>query len=1194
MKKILFVLAMLFTFLITPKIYAASNDYLEAKDYITVSENQDATSQINTFLQACKSQGKDAFFNSRTYTIMQNITLKDDVSIIGDDNTIFKGVKGDYQVYLLDNANGVTISNIIFDNITIYIRNASSNLLIKNNIFINAKKSDLSIDSGIGSYYEGYYILLKSSTNASIVSNLFLRDKNSLGRGIGLYKTTNSLVKDNHIGMLDEIDKSILTEDTKLLYDKVKSLETYTGDNQGYFMTGINVINTDVNAKIENNFIDLNEDLNELGYENAKLAGTKDYYHRDHLIYAKEYTNLSITGNYFKGMNKNSDGGIKCRDGEGVFVHKNVFDETLLLLYVQNNSSRLKNVDASNNIFINRSYTVDQITFTKSNDTTYTKKITEDYLILLYVYYQNAVIENITIENNISYSAGLENERITVGYVNSGNINISNLYIQNNLNLLNNELENTIYRVSNTQSTKYVNSDRNTYASLDINEYIKYNEAQLEIKNQCLVNTNTTYIYKNELFTSNIEMNKKYEIIALKNENISIYVDSLREEYSLNEYSLTTSKINNSSILISQKMTDVNLFVDDELALSEIITNSNLFNDFTLSNNSIINCDNQKLTAINFGSMNLQLSFGGFIIILNVSIDTNITNGSISSDINSYILKNTDEEFIINLTVLPEKLKELLKLNNSNDAVIEASYEDSILTVKPLAAGEASLELYFKDYNYEINFKVLNEKSTITVLNEEFRLFLDEEADLSVVVSPLYTLHEIIYEGFDSSIISLDSNGKIKALKCGSTSITIKYNEAIKVIPVIVKKKVTSITHFKNAYILNLNDEKVLDITINPSFDSYKLIYELSDDGIIEASIIKNKLTVKALKHGETTCKIYEEDNTSVSCEIIFIVNSNEPIISNGSITSDINKYILMDTDNEFNIPLNVSPNELKDLLALNISDESVLNATYLDGKLTIKPLKVGKSYVAVSYKNYTYSIEFNVLNQKPSINSSNLEYKMKLNDEMDLNLTVSPTFTLHKLTYESSNSNIITVDKNGKVCAVGGGQAKVIVKYLNVTKEITFIVKGNIVSISYPQNAEVLKINEEKTLNFIISPNLNGFILKYELDVEGIISASMNNNKLSIKALKSGEVLCKVFEEDNQSVYCSILIVVENDQKSDESDNNNSTPPSNTPEEPIDPNKNKVSVGCKGGIAASIISIAILLVLVFIFRKRCRVYDNR
>ena len=81
-------------------VNATESTYLEAKDYITLAPGKDNSREIKIFLARCKAANKDAFFNSGTYILGSDVTLVSDVSIIGDEMTIFSGQNSDsdYQI----------------------------------------------------------------------------------------------------------------------------------------------------------------------------------------------------------------------------------------------------------------------------------------------------------------------------------------------------------------------------------------------------------------------------------------------------------------------------------------------------------------------------------------------------------------------------------------------------------------------------------------------------------------------------------------------------------------------------------------------------------------------------------------------------------------------------------------------------------------------------------------------------------------------------------------------------------------------------------------------------------------------------------------------------------------------------------------------------------------------------------------
>ncbi|MDE7263817.1 MAG: InlB B-repeat-containing protein [Anaeroplasmataceae bacterium] len=433
MKKLFTFLILAFIALFSVSVFAEQG-YLEAKNYSSLS--------TQGFLNECKRQNKNAYFNKGIYTFSTNLNVVDGVDIIGEEGTIFQAVGA--QRYICDEeiVKGITIEHIIFDNMSVWCQNDSSTgWVIRQNIFLNARDVDVSMgcqpdSSGKnGGPATGYYIHNKRGS-MQVLSNLFLRDSSSLGRGVATYYTTDVVIKDNFFGRLEDVEKSIVSSDTKRLKEvAVASGLVDPSIDYGYFMTGINIINSDVNAKILGNYMSFNTHITEAGYEDGSQS-TKGY-NRDHFVYAKAFKNLEIVGNYFKGMNKNQDGGVKCRNGEGLLIYKNVLEDSLILLYVQNDATGaiLKNVDVRENIFINKDFTTRQIKI-PSGDKELTKYLTVDYSILFLNYRQDSDVDSITISSNLFYSDGYANEQIRIDNRDKAYNVPTNIFIENNKNIL--------------------------------------------------------------------------------------------------------------------------------------------------------------------------------------------------------------------------------------------------------------------------------------------------------------------------------------------------------------------------------------------------------------------------------------------------------------------------------------------------------------------------------------------------------------------------------------------------------------------------------------------------------------------------------------------------------------------------------------------------------------------------------------
>lgn len=734
----------------------ANTAYLEAKDYIDLTKD-DVQNEVQTFLGTCKTKNKAAFFNSGTYRFKTNLELVDGVSIIGDKNTIFRGENSSSQINIFDD-NGVSnikIENIVFDNMTIYGRNSiSTNWEIKNNIFMNAKAVDTLIDSGLTGTGTGYYILKKNKT-ISIHANVFLRDSTSLGRGIGLYKTENCEIYDNYFGMIENVKSSVISSETKLLLDKARTTNRlHETSNQGYFMTGINVINSDKNTRISNNYFSFNKDITEVDYTNN--TSKNNGYHRDHIIYAKEYDGLAIVGNYFKGMNKNADGGVKCRNGSNLTVYKNVFEDSMLLLYVQTASSKneLKNVLVKENVFLNLDYSTETVVL----DGAIQKRFTLDYLILLKNYVSAAMIDSITITDNLIYSLGLANEEIRVD--NTGFAMPTNVVIDNNKNVLNTVIKSRIVSTqnqANITTTNYTNGEKlnvvltDEEKALDILSYIVRFDVDYIMKNKKLTSSGDIVVNHSVYANENMELGRAYDLYI-----VSPTVKTIIVEGQSNEVSSYNATIKNLQL-------EINLDANLEISLNREIDLSKSCKGFgykdleLLGELEICSLDGFNLKGIKTGTEEIILSYGGFEKRVILTVVSNLISDFTVADINSKLSIPSVLDITYDKTISVEFVY------NYDSSKFKLNVEN--LAIDFLETGEFDLEIIEQKSQIRKTVKIKVEPNVITYETNKQEYEVDEKFALTVyingVVSQEYSITGLTYESGMYSSPSITINPQI-------------------------------------------------------------------------------------------------------------------------------------------------------------------------------------------------------------------------------------------------------------------------------------------------------------------------------------------------------------------------------------------------------------------------------------------------
>ena len=164
------------------------------------------------------------------------------------------------------------------------------------------------------------------------------------------------------------------------------------------------------------------------------------------------------------------------------------------------------------------------------------------------------------------------------------------------------------------------------------------------------------------------------------------------------------------------------------------------------------------------------------------------------------------------------------------------------------------------------------------------------------------------------------------------------------------------------------------------------------------------------------------------------------------------------------------------------------------------------------------------------SIVLSENEIGLKVNGTRQLTVKISPDNTTNKsVVWESSNSNIATVNSNGLVKAINIGQAIITVKTVdgNVKSQCKVVVSKEAIEpteINFSDKNIKLKVNEEKVLSYQILPkNANISNFKFTSSNSSIVSV---NNTGIIKGIKKGNATITMIV--NNKIRNSINITVE------------------------------------------------------------------
>ena len=331
--------------------------------------------------------------------------------------------------------------------------------------------------------------------------------------------------------------------------------------------------------------------------------------------------------------------------------------------------------------------------------------------------------------------------------------------------------------------------------------------------------------------------------------------------------------------------------------------------------------------------------------------------------------------------------------------------------------------------NEEVNTHV-NVKG-VKIISNKKTLKIGEEFNLKYEVLPSNaTNRKVTFSSNNKEVISVDSSGKIKALKAGTADISIKTNEGrfTDYVTIIVER---DIIHVKSASMNKQNtsiiegESERLSYTITPSnADNRKVTWKSSN---INVATVDGNGLVTAQKEGTASISIVTDDGKITSSCTVFVTKK---VIRVNSISLNKNSMNLKAGTTE-RLTHSLSPSDATNQkVSWSSSDESVASVSE-DGIVSAKRGGTAKITVTTNDGNYNASCEVTVteiLVTELSLNKSN--FQMEKGSTIQIGCSIQPSDATDKtITWSSSDTKIATVDQSGNVKGISYGMATITAK---------------------------------------------------------------------------------------------------------------------------------------------------------------------
>lgn len=311
----------------------------------------------------------------------------------------------------------------------------------------------------------------------------------------------------------------------------------------------------------------------------------------------------------------------------------------------------------------------------------------------------------------------------------------------------------------------------------------------------------------------------------------------------------------------------------------------------------------------------------------------------------------------------------------------------------------------------------------------------------------------INYVSNDTSIVTVDNNGNITALRKGTTTVTITVDDTVLTLNVTVNNNPTLNISKKTIYAGNSFNLKIIGLVGNATFTS------------------SNSKVATVDSNGKVTCKSAGNSNISVIANGITL---NCTITVKNPVINCTNKTIYV--KNSFTLKVVKGLNGKANFKS---SNNKIAKA---DSKGKITGYKAGSCTIIVKANGVTLKCKVKVIN--PTI-----KYKSKI--YIKNSTTISIRGKVGKSTFKSSNKKIATVNSKGKITGKKKGTCTIIIRTNGVT------LKRRITVINPRLNKKSIKLVQGKTFKLKVYGG------------NGKVKYSSNNNKIATVS-KYGNIRAK------------------------------------------------------------------------------------
>lgn len=357
--------------------------------------------------------------------------------------------------------------------------------------------------------------------------------------------------------------------------------------------------------------------------------------------------------------------------------------------------------------------------------------------------------------------------------------------------------------------------------------------------------------------------------------------------------------------------------------------------------------------------------------------------------------------------------------NNTESTTVPVTETSSTVTTEPVT--ESSTDTSSTE---PTDIKV----NSIKLNTDDYVMYSKQYVQLKATVSPdNATNNNVTWKSSNRNIATVDSKGKVKALKVGNAIITATSVDGSNISAQCKIKVAQRVTKIKlNKGIINLSKKGktcAVKATVYPN-NAYNKYVNWTANNKKVATVDKNGKIKATTNKGTTYVNAIAKDGSKIRTRVLVVVGEKVKKITLNKTSVTLNRGAKNRT---FQLKKAIkNKNATYKGVSWYSSNKNIatVNST---GKVTLK--RRGKVVITVKAKDGSNTsarctITVRQLVTKITLNKKN-KYNVNYGKSINLKATVEPSdASIKTLKWKSSNSKVLTVNKNGKVTAKGLGSA--------------------------------------------------------------------------------------------------------------------------------------------------------------------------